>query len=88
MFLSALLLSLAVQQTVTVTASPAPKPERKVCKTLDNTGSRMGGTRVCRTKAEWAAQGSGADARTINDSVNTGGFNSGADGGDRSSLGR
>jgi hypothetical protein len=29
------------------------KKDRKVCKTQEEKGSRLGGTRVCRTQAEW-----------------------------------
>ena len=29
-------------------------PNKKVCRTVDTTGSIMMGTRVCHTKAEWA----------------------------------
>ena len=39
-------------------AKPAPAPakaDRKVCRTVDTTGTIMGGTKTCHTKAEWAA---------------------------------
>jgi hypothetical protein len=35
--------------------TPAPKKEKKICRTLNTTGSRLGGDRVCKTKAEWDA---------------------------------
>jgi hypothetical protein len=62
--------------TVTVEGT---KPERRICRSVgDSTGSRMGGTRVCRTAAEWkAAQAPGPDQRYTNDSVNTSGYNAG-----------
>jgi hypothetical protein len=77
MFVSALLLSLALQDTVVV-ANPAPKPERKICRTTESTGSRMGGSRICRTASEWkVVNGESADAEMLNESVNSAGFNSG-----------
>ena len=29
------------------------KDEKKICKTIGETGSRLGGKRECRTQAEW-----------------------------------
>jgi len=34
-------------------AAVQPKKERKICKTLELTESRMGSPRVCKTAAEW-----------------------------------
>ena len=31
------------------------KDDRMVCRTILPTGSRLGGTRICRTQAEWTA---------------------------------
>ncbi|MFN3389524.1 MAG: hypothetical protein ACK40O_11390 [Allosphingosinicella sp.] len=31
----------------------APKAEKKICKTYENTASRMKATKLCLTKAEW-----------------------------------
>lgn len=33
--------------------SPAIDPDKKICKTIKDTGSRLGGTRECKTRAEW-----------------------------------
>ena len=33
----------------------AAAPEKKICRTIERTGSIMGGTRTCHTKAQWAA---------------------------------
>jgi hypothetical protein len=43
-------------QPVQVTAK-ADKPEDKVaCRTINTTGSRLLGERVCKTRAQWAAE--------------------------------
>ena len=49
----ALLLVAAQAPTPSVTKSPTIDPDKKVCKTIKETGSRLGGTRECRTQAEW-----------------------------------
>lgn len=49
---TALLLVVAQAQTSTVPAAPVD-PNKKVCKTIKETGSRLGGKRECKTKAEW-----------------------------------
>ena len=36
-----------------VTKSPTLDPNKKVCKTIKEPGSRLGGTRECKTQAEW-----------------------------------
>ena len=36
-----------------VTKSPTLDPNKRVCKTIKETGSRLGGTRECKTQAEW-----------------------------------
>lgn len=40
------------QEPATTTA----KPERKICKRTQDTGSRMGSARVCKTAAEWRGE--------------------------------
>lgn len=35
--------------------SPAPPSERKICRTEQETYSRMAAKRICRTAAEWKA---------------------------------
>jgi len=49
---TALLLVVAQAQTSTAPAAPVD-PNKKVCKTIKETGSRLGGKRECRTQAEW-----------------------------------
>jgi hypothetical protein len=81
---------LALLTVLIQAAAPAPgptvtvegaKPERMICKARSTTGSRMGASRDCRTASEWARlQGVGADNRTVNDSMNTSGYNAGPDG--------
>lgn len=45
----------STQQPVTVTK--AAKPEDKVvCRFINTTGSRLGGERVCKTRAQWEAE--------------------------------
>jgi len=34
----------------------AKDPNRKICEEFKDTGSRLGGRRVCMTAADWAAQ--------------------------------
>lgn len=56
---------------VVLVAQPVIEPRndstRKICR-IDNTvGSRLGGVRRCRTKAEWDAEK--AEARTVVDRV-------------------
>lgn len=41
------------------TAAPTAKqddPDKKICERVEETGTRLGGRRVCKTKAEWAAE--------------------------------
>jgi hypothetical protein len=52
MSLIALLMIAAVPALATPAASP-PVKEKLVCKTVGETGSRLGGKRECKTKAEW-----------------------------------
>ena len=67
------LLQAAATTGPTVTVEGA-KPERKICRTAESTGSRMGGTRTCHTPSEWRALQGPLDARTVNGSMNTGGY--------------
>ena len=53
-----LLLATVAAPAIAQTAADAPakpKADKKICRTIDTTGSIMVGTRVCHTKAEWAA---------------------------------
>ena len=34
---------------------PAPKPERKICRSVQATGTILGGKKECHTRAEWRA---------------------------------
>jgi hypothetical protein len=51
-------LAYAADPAPAATATPVanqttPKKDRKVCKTIEEKGSRLGGKRVCRSQAEW-----------------------------------
>lgn len=48
-----LLLAAAPAPAPTVTKPETVKPDKKVCRTLKDTGSRLGGKRECKTQAEW-----------------------------------
>lgn len=39
-----------------LTIEPEPKADKKVCKTVTITGSRLPGKKVCKTKEEWDAE--------------------------------
>ena len=41
------------------------KKERKVCKRLETSESRLGATRVCKTAAEWREEGSNVDLGVV-----------------------
>lgn len=53
MFLFALALIAPAAQTPDAVPEK-PKKERRICRGAQETGSRMGGGRVCKTKEEWA----------------------------------
>jgi hypothetical protein len=45
---------MSAQAAPSVTAtSPALDPNKRICKTIKTTGSRLGGKRLCATRAEW-----------------------------------
>ncbi len=70
------LICLAVASVVVAPAlaqDAAPKEERKICKRFKETGSRMGGSRICKTAAEWAADAE--SAKKGFDTVRRGGVN-------------
>ena len=46
----------------------APKPEKKICRRIDVTGSIIGSKAVCHTKAEWA-EIDDANAKAAGDSL-------------------
>ena len=50
---AALLLIAAQAQPATTTPAAPVDPDKKICKTIKETGSRLGGKRECRTQAEW-----------------------------------
>jgi len=60
-----------VAAPVVLTAQPTIQPRndstRKICRTDGEIGSRLGGVRRCRTKAEWDAEK--AEARNVVDRV-------------------
>ncbi len=37
-----------------------PKKERKICKRLEQTATRMGSQRICKTAAQWEAEAEAA----------------------------
>jgi hypothetical protein len=43
----------ASQDAATAVPASTSKKDRKVCKTLSNTGSRLVGERVCLTEKQW-----------------------------------
>jgi hypothetical protein len=49
------------------TTQPRDDSTRKICRTDGTAGSRLGGVRRCRTKAEWDAEK--AEARQVVDRV-------------------
>jgi hypothetical protein len=63
-------------------AAPAPKgkndPDKVVCRTILPTGTRLGGTRVCHTQAEWADIT--RDSQRTTESAQVHGFQGGARG--------
>lgn len=63
----------ALAQEAAKTAAPTPSPEKKVCRTVMETGS-MFGKRTCRTKAEWAAidEANSAAAQGVRDRAHGG----------------
>jgi hypothetical protein len=65
--LAVLLLSLAVQDAPASTppVSAKPKKERKICRPIETTGTRMGPARECRTAAEWNAMGGNISQRDL-----------------------
>lgn len=50
---AALVLATGQPATPPVAAKPVADPEKMVCKTIGETGSRLGGKRECKTRAEW-----------------------------------
>ena len=43
----------AAARQVAVVGQPPASVDRVVCRTMANTGSRLGGTRVCHKQSEW-----------------------------------
>lgn len=57
MFLTIAALAAASAQGLPATPMPAAaEPNKKVCKTVTITGSRLGGKRTCKTRAQWDAE--------------------------------
>jgi hypothetical protein len=46
----------AQQQAQPSNGQPALDPNRKICKTEELIGSKLGSTRVCKTAAQWEAE--------------------------------
>ena len=64
--LVALVAALAIGTTSAVAQAPTAQPaaptakqddpNKKICERVEETGTRLGARRVCKTKAEWAAE--------------------------------
>lgn len=52
-FFAVVLLAVAASPAVAKDDKDKPDTERVVCKNVRETGSRLAGERVCKTKAEW-----------------------------------
>lgn len=50
---AALLFVAGQTPTPSTTNSPPVDPDKKICKTIKEPGTRLGGARECRTQAEW-----------------------------------
>lgn len=48
--------SQASQQAQPSSGQPALDPNRKICKTEELIGSKLGSSRVCKTAAQWEAE--------------------------------
>lgn len=73
-----LLLGLATQHPTTEAVGEKPKAERRICKKIEGTGSRLSAARECRTAAQWRElQQAELDARDLNAINNTKGNNAG-----------
>ena len=44
----------AMAQTSSTQVASLPAPEKKICRTVETTGSIMPGKKTCHTKREWA----------------------------------
>jgi len=60
-----LILSIALlaQATTPTTTTPAAAPDKKICRRVESTGSRVQARQVCMTTKEWRA--AGEQARSI-----------------------
>lgn len=70
LFLSLFLLQAASTPTSATPAAATPADDAKiVCKTINTTGSRLGGKRICASKKEWRRMNEEAEkaAREIQD---------------------
>jgi hypothetical protein len=54
--LAAVAATLALGSMAVAKDKPEGQKEKKICKTEGDSTSRIGGTRVCKTKAEWAGE--------------------------------
>lgn len=48
----------AIAQAPSAGTAPAKAqdPDKKICQRVEETGSRLGDKRICKTRAEWAAE--------------------------------
>jgi hypothetical protein len=58
----ALAVSTAFTDPETSAPAPTPEPERKICRTEQETYSRLAAKRICRTAAEWKTIDSGVSS--------------------------
>ena len=66
------MMTVTAQVSAQTGTAPTPaKEERKICKRMEQTGSRMGGgQRVCHTAAEWKQLETDSVARNVNGAGN------------------
>ena len=88
MLVAALLFGLAAQTPTVTVVAEQPKKERRICKDVDATGSRLGGARECHTASEWKAQQTVLNERDGNELMNTKGYGSGPAGSDSPGIRR
>lgn len=63
MLTAALMMPFAVGVAIPQTqdaAENSARSEKKICKTIESTGSRLGGRKVCKTREQWNAEAKAA----------------------------
>lgn len=66
--------AIAAETNPTETTNTAQPKEKKLCRKVAVTGTILGGKKVCRTRADWAAvdQANGENATRARDSMSSG----------------